>query len=359
MITVRQAAFADKPAIFELLRTAYRGRSQYKFPARWEWAFEHNPFCLPNAPPVWIALDGARVVGQSAALVEPLVVDGREVRVGWGIDFFVLPEYRGQGLGTQLQAANNAGNEVFMSLSMAAAAGRIKERLGMQALPPVPVFQKIVYHDPESVLRTLTRRAPGLGALVRAFRLHEFLAARLTTRDARRDAPRLPRAADIALEEVAEFGAAWDDLWTRLAPVYRALVRRDAAYLNWKFVRQPHMQHQRFLARRGDVPVGGLILRRGQPPERSMGVIVDVFAAPDDTAAIRTLLAHAVAVFRAQRVTFISAASSVRGVQDALRAFGFKQTKAATPMARAGFSLPQAGWLLGKGDHDWDQYPLG
>jgi hypothetical protein len=351
-LTIRQAAYADKPALAAFLAAAYGGRDQYKFPRRWEWAFQRNPFLAGDAPPVWIAVtEDGRIAGQSAALVEPLVIGGREVRAGWGVDFHVLPEYRGQGIGTKLQAANNAAHEVFMSLSMTAGAAGIKSSIGMQTLPPVPVFTRILQHDPASVRATLAKRFPPA----------QFLAAPLARLLTRREAralrgyapPREPR-----VEPVDAFSGGFDSLWARVSPKFSALIRRDSQYLTWKFRQQPHMTHEIFAARRAGALCGYVTLRRARPPERNAGIICDLFADPEDAAPLGALLWRAVQFFREAGVTYITAASSVPAYQAALRALGFKHTKSAAPMIRADVDVPQSGWLLGKGDHDWDQYPL-
>ncbi|MCB9134198.1 MAG: GNAT family N-acetyltransferase [Anaerolineales bacterium] len=350
-ISIRQATLADKPALFAFLRQAYPDRWQYKLPERWEWEFERNPF-VRGPLPIWIALDGDRVVGQSCALVEPLIIHGQEHRVGWGVDFFVLPEYRGQGLGTHLQQANNAGNEIFMSLSMAQAAAHIKSKIGLSPLPPVPVWMKIIHHDPSSVLNTLTERTKLPEPLLRASGLPRLTASLLTARTARRDRKMIPPARG-ALTPVVTFGPAVDDLWARVSGQFSALIRRDAEYLNWKYVQQPHVQYERVLA-----PNGCIIFRRARPPERNAGLILDVFADPKDTDTLRTLLGHAIQRLTAQGVTYILTASSLPAVQKILAAWDFKQTKTVTPMIRANIPVPQEEWLLGKGDHDWDQFPL-
>ena len=54
MTTIRQATLADKAAIFDFLRIAYARGSEFKFPDRWEWAFERNPFV--EGLPIWIAI---------------------------------------------------------------------------------------------------------------------------------------------------------------------------------------------------------------------------------------------------------------------------------------------------------------
>lgn len=354
---IRQATLADKPAIFDFLRQAYPNRWQYKFPERWEWEFERNPF-VRGSLPVWIALDGDRVIGQSCALVEPLVIYGQEHRVGWGVDFFVLPAYRGQGVGTRLQQANNAGNEIFMSLSMAAAAARIKSNIGLQPLPPVPVFTKIVRHDPESVVKTLAVRTKWPERVIRAAGLHRLGASLLTARAARKDRG-ARREQDFSLSPTVEltpverFGPETDDLWHRVSGKFSALIRRDAEYLNWKYVQQPHVQYERFVGERGYI-----IFRRARPPERNAGLILDVFAEPPDEATQRALLGFAIQRLKAHGVTYIQTASSVPTVQQILTARAFKQTKSVTSLIRAEVPVPHTGWLLGKGDHDWDQFPL-
>ncbi len=103
---------------------------------------------------------------------------------------------------------------------------------------------------------------------------------------------------------------------------------------------------------------GYLILRIAQPPERDTGILLDLFCDPADSATIQTLLHHGTAFLKNAGATYITAASSVPAYQAVLEELGFKHTKTATPMIRAEVEIPVDGWLLGKGDHDWDQYPL-
>ncbi|NJN44819.1 MAG: GNAT family N-acetyltransferase [Anaerolineae bacterium] len=358
-IQIRQATLADKQAIFSFLRLAYPDRWQFKFPDRWEWEFEHNPFLQGENLPIWIALDGEQVIGQSCALIEPLIMYEKETMVGWGVDFSVLPEYRGQGLGTHLQQANNDGNEIFMSLSMALVAAKIKSKIGLQPLNPVPVFTKLVHHEPGSVLQTLAGRTKMPVNILRGAGLHRLGAKLLTARDARRDRKLLTLpAGEVELTPVQHFGPEVDVLWERASQKFSALIRRDSKYLNWKFTQQPHVQHERIIAQRAGRVEGYVVFRRALPPERNAGLILDVFADPEDRALVRTLFGVATQRLRDQGVAYIQAASSVRTFQEVLQALGFKQTQAFTPMIRAGLAIPETGWLLGKGDHDWDQYPL-
>jgi GNAT superfamily N-acetyltransferase len=355
-IEVRQAQLVDKAAIFEFLAQAYGERSQYKFPERWEWAYEHNPFWDKAGLPLWIAVTAqGKIVGQSGALIEPLWIRGSAHRASWGVDFFVLTEFRGMGLGSRLQTANHAAADVFISLSMAAPAARIKAKMGMQSLDPVPAYLKILNHEPASLTQTLAQRLPGLPTFL-GHRLSRPLAALLSWRGARRDRQREKALLRVSLQET--FGAEFDALWNRLSTHYQVLIRRDAAYLNWKYGRQPHIQPQVFLAWREDLPAGYLIVRQSRPPERSAGILLDLFCAPDDSPCIDSLLTAAIQHFRAHNVVTLRAASSQAAIQTALIDTGFKRRSEAVPMVAAQQALPESGWLLSKGDHDWDQYPL-
>ncbi len=155
-------------------------------------------------------------------------------------------------------------------------------------------------------------------------------------------------------------------LWDTVSPHFHAIVKRDANYLNWKFVRQPHMNHVRFIARRkGDI-CGYLILRKCRPPESNAGIIVDIFVPPDAKAVTRTLLANAVKYFRDQNVNYVKVATTVREYQKCLESLGFRKKRNVIPMFLSRVALPggdqvlePGSWFLSKGDHDWDQYPLG
>ena len=76
MITIRRATLEDKPAIFAFLEKAYGDKARYKYPERWEWQFEKNPYKPNDELPVFIAVtEDGQVVGQSAAMYEPLKIE--------------------------------------------------------------------------------------------------------------------------------------------------------------------------------------------------------------------------------------------------------------------------------------------
>jgi hypothetical protein len=77
-IEVRKASRSDRPAIARFLEEAYGTRAQYKTASRWTWQFLDNPFGPEDGDevPIWIAVDGDRVVGQTAVQNGLVQVDG-------------------------------------------------------------------------------------------------------------------------------------------------------------------------------------------------------------------------------------------------------------------------------------------
>jgi GNAT superfamily N-acetyltransferase len=368
-VTVRRATLEDKERVFAFVRKAYAGRWQYKIPERWQWEYVNNPYLESADLPVWIAVtETGEVVGQTCALVEPLVLGGQERRVGWSVDTFLFPEYRGQGIGFQLQKANDEGNPIFMSLSMSAQNRKIKAGLGSVAIDPVPGYRRLVRYTPESLrqaaLSRYAKHGETVARLLQLTRLDHLAAAFLNLR-LRKTQPLSEDSSGIEFKPVERFGEEADQLWAKLSHCFYAVVKRDAQYLNWKYVDQPHTDYARITAWKDGEICGYVIVRRTRPPERDMGIIADVFVDPQDEPGLRSLWLYAVRYFEALQVKDILAATSVQAYQDCLHDLGFNQVKGGYPMFHCKDGSPECvqarepgAWFLSRGDHDWDQFPL-
>ena len=87
-IEIRQASQADRGKIAKFIDDAYRPHARHKGVARWTWQFLRNPFRQQpdGMAPVWIAVEGDRVVGQIAVQEALLQVRGRMLPAGWIVD---------------------------------------------------------------------------------------------------------------------------------------------------------------------------------------------------------------------------------------------------------------------------------
>lgn len=321
-LRIRQATFADQRKIFDFLGRGYGKQGQYKFPARWRWLFLDSPFRRGARPSVWIALDQDAVVGQYCAMPVRMKLGERVLRGAWGIDFLVLPSYRGAGLGTLLMRSVYGQFDFVASLWSSRASDHIKEKLGAKVVSAATEF--------------VTRAAP------------------LSAPDA---------DCEIRLEPLRAFGAQTTRLWKASSGEYWGAVERSPAYLNWKFFSQPDTKYEALAAWRGAKLAGWIAFRLGQPPEPSIGLISEVFTAPGDVRAARALYARASSELAKAGAVRVVAATSDATHAEALRSYGFAGRGEAKLFVHLGERLesrdvpPGRRWLIGRGDSDWDQFP--
>src|SRR5713101_3715602 len=90
--------------------------------------------------------------------------------------------------------------------------------------------------------------------------------------------------AGVAVRPATGFGPEYDRLWARARSSYAMCVRRDAAYLEWKYERCPHRRYARWEARRGEDLVGFAVSRHEDYRGLRLGWITDGFTEASDGA---------------------------------------------------------------------------
>jgi hypothetical protein len=91
------------------------------------------------------------------------------------------------------------------------------------------------------------------------------------------------------MQAIRRFDTDVDRLWEAVAPSLGLAVRRDARYLNWKFIEPPHVRYHAAVLRRDDQVAGYVIYRHLREPQGRVTQIVDFLARPSDERAIATL----------------------------------------------------------------------
>jgi hypothetical protein len=97
-----------------------------------------------------------------------------------------------------------------------------------------------------------------------------------------------PLAAEVRM--IQRFDETFTTLWEELAPKFGLSVRRDAAYLNWKYVNAPHVRYSIAALRRDDRHVGYAVYRHFTEPRGRVTLLVDFLTDPADEQGLETLL---------------------------------------------------------------------
>lgn len=370
-IEIRQAIREDFESIQEFLREAYGPLAKYKGAARWNWQFIDNPAASGgvHGVPVWIALDGRRVVGQIALQPTRLWASGRFLEAGWIVDVMVLPAYRGQHLGHRLYEAIADTGTVLLTLTMAESTRRMAERLKAITLPDVYQFSRWRNPSSSDVARFLsvrTQHRRGWSNLSKALtRIGGAHALALIARATAVSQDRyLGQNRDFALrmEPVKRFDSSVDAFWLSHKGEMAGVPRTHES-LNWRFAECPQLAYELFVVTRQKTPVGYAVLRRTEAVELRQGIIVDALLHRDHSPLWPGLFSLACEHF-GRSVATVEAASSRLDTSEALRSCGFFRTRKLRPTVvcrdrRVLDDLREVkNWFFNKGDHDWDQIHL-
>ena len=134
-----------------------------------------------------------------------------------------------------------------------------------------------------------------------------------------------PLGAEVRM--IQRFDESFTALWEELAPQFDLAIRRDAAYLNWKYVSAPHVRYSIVALRRNDRNVGYAVYRHVHEPRGRVTLLVDFLTAPDDEAGLNTLLRWVDREARAADSDKIRAFAMHAGFRRLLRRAGYFQVK--------------------------------
>ena len=366
---VRQAMQDDRSAIGAFLEKAFL--NPYHYPERWEWLNLRNPFITDGfGLPEWIAIVDGHIIGHTGAMLVPVKMGERTVIAGWSIDTFVSSAARGLGIGKKLQAVNQSAHPLFMSLEMTALNRLIKKKLGAQEGPEVSLLYRSEYILPSPLSKEIDSALHRHFGLIKNHRwesvakqtgllqacswiLKKLIQAR------QRHTMVLPEAHPLTFESVSRFDEQADALWAAIRSRYTFTVERTSMYLNWKYCDQPHMRHQCFYIWAQGAIQGILIIRRGESPEPPIGVICECYLRDPTQAKYTWVIQKAVSQLRVQGVGGIWAATAEHELEMVLHEQGFLRLRQEPIMLHIADGVYQDKYqraLIGKGDHDWDQF---
>jgi GNAT superfamily N-acetyltransferase len=264
----------DRRSVEALYRRVFGHDAAEASRLRWEWQYRRNPNNPGHEPEIWIAREGPAIIGQYATMPVKLALRGEEVQGSWGMDVMVAPERQRQGLGELLFRTWDRYVGASLGLGLSESSYRLFQKLRWPDVGPVPCFVK-----------PLTRRAlrrPNWPVPVNR------LVSALTLPLVKVVARTRPLGAEVRL--IQRFDDSFTQLWDDLAPKFDFAVRRDAAYLNWKFVSAPHVRYSIAALRRDDRNVGYAVYRHVYEPRGRVTLLVDFLADPDDAQGFSTLL---------------------------------------------------------------------
>jgi GNAT superfamily N-acetyltransferase len=346
-VQIKQFELADQDALLSFLRIAYSDEPRKSEIAFWRWHYLENPYTSPDNIPLWIVRSRNQIVGQLATIPVELKVGKDKTRAIWILDFVILPEYRGRGLGKRLVLAAQESFPTMITLGINEQSTAVFRSLKWVALGGVHRYHRLLY--PGDAISEVSKFEP-LRRLVNLgyapFRPHYV---------------RRSDSEGCSVREITTFDADFEDLWQRAGAQWTCAVVRSPSYLEWQFARQPGKkfdvlglyEHKRLL---GYV---ALFFRKGGRSNVSPKVAISdiCYDATSSPRVIDDLLKAALRLALARRAGSLVTDILDPLVEARLQRLGFWRIKAA-PQFMASTSEHQdliyqeSNWFLTRGDSD-------
>jgi GNAT superfamily N-acetyltransferase len=296
--TERESGSDDVPRILELRRVAFPEDELDKLdPAFWKWEFQDGP-----AGPAVIHV--GEVEGDFAAHVAVIParwrIAGRDTTVSISVDVMTHPRHRRKKifatlLRNTLLAAGRRGIPFTYVFVIREASRQGALGIGFEELMTVPVVAK-----PISFRRVLARwlrhdtlclLAAGLAQPL--YRLYCLASGR----------PRADRW--VTVRETREFDERFTRFFDQASAPHEIVQIRDAAYLTWRYLRNPFRSYRLLVAERHGELVGFAALRRCKIFGLQTGMFVDLLCLPGDTGASQKLLQVGEDMLRSEGVDLV------------------------------------------------------
>lgn len=280
-----------RPAVLELMAEVQGHRTRED---EFVWWFEKNPTGYLN---IFLAEAEGALIGISCTNSFRVLVQGVEHLVPFSLNVLTHPTYRGRGIFSALELANEddarrRGCAFMLSFPNRLSTPIFLRRLGWSATPGPWYLVKA--RDPIRLLAAWGGRAwperlaaAGRSALGWTFR----------------------RRWPSSVEPIDEFGAPFDALWQERARGGQWTLVKDARYLNWRFVEAPSGRYRCFRVREGSEDVGYVVLGRIEKRGIRLGYLADAFVSDRARRRRGDALAALDAAFRDEDVDAVLALS--------------------------------------------------
>jgi GNAT superfamily N-acetyltransferase len=301
----------DRRAVEALYRRVFGTDAAEASRLRWDWQYGRNPNNPSGTPVIWIAREGPTIVGQYATMPVRLWVGGREVDASWGMDVMVAPERQRQGIGEVLFRTWDRHTGASLGLGLSESSHRLFQKLRWPEPGPVPCLVK-------PLTRRAFRRASWPESVNRLVSAVTLPLVKVVARTR-------PLRAEI--EMIRRFPPEFSELWERLAPKFDFSVRRDARYLNWKYIEAPHVRYSVAALKREGRIDGYAVYRHRREPRGRVTCLVDFLVDPDDEPGMKTLLRWIDREARAEDSDKVRAFALHAGYRRLLKRSGYFQVK--------------------------------
>lgn len=263
----------DRRALEALYRRTLGVEAADRLKLMWQWERRQNPGAR-HADSPWLVREGTTIVGALNWRPVRVSLAGRDLRGAWLVDPVVAAERDRQGLHELLVRAAHRDHDVTLAAKLSESTRAVLDRMHVPAALSLPCLVK-------PLSRRALRRPDWPQPVNRLVSAVTLPLVKVVARQ---------RPLRESVEVVRRLDASADELWAQAADKFALAVRRDAAYVNWRFAEPPHARYAIAVLRRQGAAAGYVVYRHTHEPRGRVTHVVDFLALPGDDRALKTLL---------------------------------------------------------------------
>ena len=236
-------------------------------PQQFIWWFEENPTGHRN---IYLALHKRKVIAISCHSTFAMLYGGKERIISIPLNVLTHPDYRGQGIFSRLETANErdaveAGFAFMLGFPNEASTPILVKRLGWHLIETGRLYIRPLR------LERLARRAPVLKWIAPAFIPFNALFG---------GGGNLSKSG-LEADRVETFDVWADEIWEANRMTLPICMVRRKEYLNWRFCEDPDKKYSVWLIRKGDTAVGYCVLGSTTKSKIRIGYVASSLMLPE------------------------------------------------------------------------------
>ena len=232
-----------RPQVLDLMQLVHGHVTR---PEEFIWWFENNPVGKIN---IYLAVYKNEVIGISCHNTFMIHLNGEDVIVSFPLNVLTHPDYRGKGIFTRLEQANeqhseDAGYPLMLSFPNLASVFIFLNKLGWSAIETNPLFFRPLN------IRHLLKRLKYLGWLSPLGALVNPLFQRSAKLE----------SIGLKTTRIFEFGPWVDEIFDANISFLQYCFTKRKEYLNWRFLRDPGEKYEAYQITDGENNIIGFIV---------------------------------------------------------------------------------------------------
>ncbi|KXJ98703.1 MAG: Acetyltransferase (GNAT) family protein [Acidobacteria bacterium OLB17] len=346
-LEARQFSLSDRDALLEFLGRVYSDdprRSDRRF---WEWHYVENAYSRTEDLPIWIALDGGRIVGHLAAIETEIKVGGEIYPTIWILDLIIDQNYRRRGIAKRLVALAEAHRSIRLGINTHEQhSPELLESRGWKIVASIPRYTKMLFPG------NAYFAGPGFWKIPRA-------AANLAY-SFRPKSSVIELPANAEIRPLERFDGSADALWHKASETRNCVAVRRSSFLNWQYFEQPKKRFDVLGYFAGDELLGYIVLYFRLPNEQNIvekAAISDLLFTEAEPHIADSLIAAALELSTQRRAGRVVTDVLNARAEEALVRNGFFKTKSPLLLmvrsdVREDVVLDPDKWFVTRGDSD-------